>query len=101
MLQLAIDDGPLRVLTEPDEILHASDVLVASSDQIVAHNTAFDGLVLETLLERDLAPEEWRDTRVIAAEHGFPGQVEDLALALGVAPEAAAGPGPGNPSAEP
>lgn len=91
MLQYAVGDGPVHVLTDPDEILHASDVLVASSDQIVAHNTAFDRLVLETLLERDLAPDRWHDTRVIAAEHGFPGKLEDLAQALGVTPKDSAG----------
>lgn len=91
MLQYAIDDGPVHVLTDPNEILHASDVLVASSDQIVAHNAAFDRLVLGTLLERDLAPEQWRDTRVIAAEHGYPGKLEDLALALDVTPKDTAG----------
>lgn len=91
MLQYAVDDGPVHVLTDEREIIQTADVLIASSDSIVAHNAAFDRLVLSALLGSSLPPEQWRDTRVIAAEHGYPGKLEDLALALGVTPKDGAG----------
>ena len=91
MLQYAVGDGPVHVLTDPEEILHAADVLLASTERVVAHNAAFDRLVLGTFLDRDLEPQQWIDTRVIAAEHGYPGKLEELAVALGVTPKDSAG----------
>lgn len=80
----AIGDAPAVALTDPDEMRAASDIILGSPGHIVAHNAPFDRIALGAFLGRYLDHRQWIDTRVIAAEHGYPGSLADLAAALGV-----------------
>ena len=48
----------------------------------VAHNTAFERGCLSKYLDRDLPPEEWRDTMVMAAMNGLPMSLDAAGEAL-------------------
>ncbi len=91
MLQYAVNDEPVRVIEEPSQIVSHLRSIVALSDEIVAHNAPFDRIVCSAVLGEYLTPEQWIDTRVIAAEHGYPGSLADLAVALGVQEKDSAG----------
>ena len=96
LLACAWDDGPVRVIDmtgrEPvtDERTAAKAAALASvvagitdPDTVkVAHNSAFERACLTRYLGRDLPPEEWEDTMILAAMNGLPLSLDAAGAAL-------------------
>lgn len=96
LLACAWDDGPVQVIDmtdrEPvtDERTAAKAAALASvvagitdSDTVkVAHNSAFERACLTRYLGRDLPPEEWEDTMILAAMNGLPLSLDAAGAAL-------------------
>lgn len=88
LLAYAWDDGPVRVidLTEQDGDhgeLEAVYAAIKDPDVVkVAHNSAFERACLSRWLGRDLPPEEWEDTMVLAAMNGLPMSLDAAGAAL-------------------
>ncbi len=87
LLAYAWDDGPVRVLdlTLSVEREKAQQVFAAVLDPAVvkvAHNSAFERACLTKHLGRDLPPEEWEDTMVLAAMNGLPMSLDAAGAAL-------------------
>lgn len=97
LLAYAWNDGPVRVIemlkADPyghpdfDEEIYEEfqDVVAGLLDPgtvKVAHNSAFERACLSKYLERDLPPEEWEDTMVLAAMNGLPMSLDSAGAAL-------------------
>lgn len=96
LLACAWDDGPVQVIDmtdrEPvtDERTAAKAAALASviagitdPDVVkVAHNSAFERACLTRYLGRDLPPEEWEDTMILAAMNGLPLSLDAAGAAL-------------------
>lgn len=96
LLACAWDDGPVQVIDmtdrEPvtDERTAAKAATLASvvagitdPDTVkVAHNSAFERACLTRYLGRDLPPEEWEDTMILAAMNGLPLSLDAAGAAL-------------------
>ena len=96
LLAFAWDDGPVQVIDmtgrEPvtDERTAAKAAALASvvagitdPDTVkVAHNSAFERACLTRYLGRDLPPEEWEDTMILAAMNGLPLSLDAAGAAL-------------------
>lgn len=96
LLACAWDDGPVQVIDmtdrEPvtDERTAAKAAALASvvagitdPDTVkVAHNSAFARACLTRYLGRDLPPEEWEDTMILAAMNGLPLSLDAAGAAL-------------------
>ncbi len=96
LLAYAWDDGPVQVIDmterEPvtDERTAAKAAALASvvagitdPDVVkVAHNSAFERACLTRYLGRDLPPEEWEDTMILAAMNGLPLSLDAAGAAL-------------------
>lgn len=96
LLACAWDDGPVQVIdmTEreavTDERTAAKAAALASvvagitdPDTVkVAHNSAFERACLTRYLGRDLPPEEWEDTMILAAMNGLPLSLDAAGAAL-------------------
>ena len=96
LLACAWDDGPVQVIDmtdrEPvtDERTAAKAAVLASvvagitdPDTVkVAHNSAFERACLTRYLGRDLPPEEWEDTMILAAMNGLPLSLDAAGAAL-------------------
>ena len=96
LLACAWDDGPGQVIDmtdrEPvtDERTAAKAAALASAvagitdpDIVkVAHNSAFERACLTRYLGRDLPPEEWEDTMILAAMNGLPLSLDAAGAAL-------------------
>lgn len=96
LLACAWDDGPVQVIDmtgrEPvtDERTAAKAAALASvvagitdPDVVkVAHNSAFERACLRRYLGRDLPPEEWEDTMILAAMNGLPLSLDAAGAAL-------------------
>lgn len=87
LLAYAWDDGPVQVLDLMDP--HKHDALPDIIDGLldpdvvkVAHNSAFERACLTKHLGRDLPPEEWEDTMVLAAMNGLPMSLDAAGAAL-------------------
>lgn len=83
----AWDDGPVRVLdfTDPFTLDAWGDVVDALTDPNVvkvAHNSAFERAALAKWLGRDLPPEEWEDTMILAAMNGLSMSLDAAGAAL-------------------
>lgn len=87
----AVEDGPIELLSTPEEIADVMREFVFDPDTVLwAHNAAFErvcfsayyGLPVGTYLD----PAEWDDTMPLASEHGYPASLDGAAKALG-APE--------------
>lgn len=96
LLACAWDDGPVQVIDmtgrEPvtEERTAAKAAALASvvagitdPDTVkVAHNSAFERACLTRYLGRDLPPEEWEDTMILAAMNGLPLSLDAAGAAL-------------------
>lgn len=95
LVAYAWDDGPVEVLdssdidfyeTDPEErdlTLWSIRRAILSPDTIkVAHNSAFERAALAKWLGRDLPPEEWEDTMILAAMNGLPMSLDAAGAAL-------------------
>ena len=60
------------------------EALLDSSVVKVAHNCAFERAALARYVGRDLPPEEWEDTMVLAAYNGLPLSLDGAGAALGL-----------------
>lgn len=88
LLAYAWDNGPVQVidLTEqdgdPDELGTVYDAIQDPNVVKVAHNSTFERACLSRWLGRDLPPEEWEDTMVLAAMNGLPMSLDAAGAAL-------------------
>lgn len=88
----AWDDSPVQVIdmTRPlpkPELLVWGEIAEALLDPAVvkiAHNSAFERAALSRYLRRDLPPEEWEDTMILAAYNGLPLSLDGAGAALGL-----------------
>lgn len=82
ILGYAVDEEPVRLETDPCRV---RELYRSWAGQMkCAHNCAFDRTVLNRFCGVDSPPMEWEDTMALAAEHGYPRSLANLALALGV-----------------
>ena len=89
LVAYAWDDGPVSVLDLaqglPAERWRAViDAILDPSVVKVAHNSAFERAALSRYLGRDLPPEQWEDTMVLAAYNGLPLSLDGAGAALGL-----------------
>ena len=89
LLAYAWDAGPVYVLdmTSIDQEANAElqdviDGLLDPDVVKVAHNSAFERAALSKYLGRDLPPEEWDDTMILAAMNGLPMSLDAAGAAL-------------------
>lgn len=87
LLAYAWDDGPVRVLDllDPSGRDELPDIVagILDPDTIkIAHNSAFERACLTRYLGRDLPPEEWEDTMILAAMNGLPLSLDGAGAAL-------------------
>ncbi|MBR5845535.1 MAG: DNA polymerase [Rikenellaceae bacterium] len=91
LIAYAWDDEPVQVLDLTSGTLHVrahwanlKDALRSPSVVKVAHNCAFERAALSRYIGRDLPPEEWEDTMVLAAYNGLPLSLDGAGAALGL-----------------
>ncbi len=100
LIAYAWDNGPVRVvevrrtryiehpqeydLAEREMMREVIAALLDPSIVKVAHNSAFERAAFSRYLERDMPPEEWEDTMVLAAYNGLPLSLEGCGAALGL-----------------
>lgn len=86
MAAWAYDDDPVEVTTDPEDIAELMRELWDSGETIVAHNAAFERLVMSRVLGlplgKYLAPERFHDVMAVAAEKGWPQSLDKLSEAL-------------------
>lgn len=88
LLAYAWDDEPVRVIDltapdgDPDELGAVYAAIKDPNVVKVAHNSAFERACLSRWLGRDLPPEEWEDTMVLAAMNGLPMSLDAAGAAL-------------------
>ena len=88
LIAYAWDDEPVQVLSiyDPElDVEELSSVMTAlkSPDVVkVAHNSAFERGAFARFLGRDMPPEEWEDTMILAAMNGLPMSLDEAGAAL-------------------
>ena len=96
LIAYAWDDGPVHVVEprkaykeapEFDAITYCEvqDIIFALvSDDVVkvAHNSAFERAAFARWLGKDMPPEQWEDTMIIAAYNGLPMSLDNAGAAL-------------------
>ena len=90
LIAYAWNDGPVHVLdlTNPFDIETAEemgDVAAGLQDPgtvKVAHNSAFERAAFARYLKREMPPEEWEDTMILAAYNGLPMSLDAAGAAL-------------------
>jgi DNA polymerase len=94
MAAWSIDEETVHCAVGEDEVFNIPH-LWDKNYRKVAHNANFERVCLSHLLGYPvgeyMAPEEFRDTQAIAAEHGYPQKLERLAPALGAEAKDSAG----------
>lgn len=81
----AIDDDDVQVAIGWEQITLIPGLWHHNTRKI-AHNAAFERICFSAMMYgpgRFLGPEAWHDTQAVAAEHGYPQQLGQLARALG------------------
>lgn len=95
MLAYAIDDNPTQLVTGADAIRDTFQQLYDSGQELVAHNSGFDRVVMSAFMRlpegQYLDPEGFLDTMALAGEAGYPKSLGQLAVALGAEPKDEAG----------
>lgn len=93
LIAYAWDDGPVQILDmttpkRPSEIAMWEEFqgvinALKSPDVVkVAHNSAFERGAFARYMQRDMPPEEWEDTMILAAMNGLPMSLDDAGAAL-------------------
>lgn len=94
LIAYAWDDGPVRIIDcvqrrtiltfdpETDEVMDVISGLMDPDTVKVAHNAAFERGAFARYLDRDMPPEEWEDTMLLAAMNGLPMSLDDAGAAL-------------------
>ena len=72
----ARDDGDCKFLQSIEEALTDPDVVK------VAHNSAFERAAFARVTKRDMPPEQWEDTMILAAYNGLPLSLDAAGAAL-------------------
>lgn len=93
MLAYAVDDEPVTVTIDPDEIRDLAYGWLTSGHTLRAHNAAFDRVVLSRHLGLSgfWDPACWEDPAIWAAAAGLPRALAKLTKKLGVAEKEGAG----------
>lgn len=93
LIAYAWDDEPVQVLdmctpVPPEDAQQmVSEIWAALCDPSivkVAHNSAFERAALRRYMKRDLPPEQWEDTMILAAYNGLPLSLDAAGSALGL-----------------
>lgn len=86
LLAYAWDDGPVNVIDlargEMLEYMELRNSILDPNIVKVAHNSAFERACLSRVTGRDLPPEEWEDTMILAAMNGLPLSLDAAGAAL-------------------
>lgn len=87
LLAYAWKQAPVQVmdLTDPfkhDRLPDVIEALLNPNIVKVAHNSAFERACLSKYLGRDLPPEQWEDTMIMAAMNGLPMSLDAAGAAL-------------------
>lgn len=86
LLAYAWGDDPVQVIDlaqgEVMEYMRIRDAILDPNVVKVAHNSAFERACLSRVTGRDLPPEEWEDTMVLAAMNGLPMSLDAAGAAL-------------------
>ena len=87
LIAYAWNDEPVRVLDLTDPLKHEElpDIVsgLLDPDTVkVAHNSAFERGAFRQWLGKDMPPEEWEDTMILAAMNGLPMSLDDAGAAL-------------------
>lgn len=86
LLAYAWDDGPVNVIdlarSEMLEYMELRNSILDPNIVKVAHNSAFERACLSRVTGRDLPPEEWGDTMILAAMNGLPLSLDAAGAAL-------------------
>lgn len=86
LLAYAWDDGPVNVIDlargEVLEYMELRNSILDPNIVKVAHNSAFERACLSRVTGRDLPPEEWEDTMILAAMNGLPLSLDAAGAAL-------------------
>lgn len=94
MCAWALDDGPVQIAVGEQEILGIPYLLDPLTLKI-AHNAPFERICFSRFLNfrtgKYLSPAEWDDTMILAAEHGYPWGLAEMADALGTEAKDSAG----------
>ena len=95
LIAYAWDDGPVYLIDladenlpvdvkagQADELLDIKDALIDPNVVKVAHNSAFERAAFARWLGKDMPPEEWEDTMILAAYNGLPMSLDAAGAAL-------------------
>lgn len=86
LLAYAWDDGPVNVIDLARggvlEYMELRNSILDPNIVKVAHNSAFERACLSRVTGRDLPPEEWEDTMILAAMNGLPLSLDAAGAAL-------------------
>ena len=91
LIAYAWDDGPVHVVepakgeTDADARFELYDIIDALQDPDVvkvAHNSAFERAAFSKWLRKDMPPEQWEDTMILAAYNGLPMSLDNAGAAL-------------------
>lgn len=93
LVAYALNGGPVQVLdlttpkkpseiAEWTELQRLTEALQDPSVVKVAHNSAFERGAFTRWLGKDMPPEEWEDTMILAAMNGLPMSLDDAGAAL-------------------
>jgi DNA polymerase len=83
----AFEAGPAQIWEPWRDPIPPQDLWLAlhhKETQLVAHNAAFDRLILERCLNIHTLPDRWMCTMAIANAHGLPGSLEKLGEICGL-----------------
>jgi DNA polymerase len=83
----AFETGPAHIWEPWRDPIPPQDLWLAlhhKETQLVAHNAAFDRLILERCLNIHTLPDRWMCTMAIANAHGLPGSLEKLGEICGL-----------------
>lgn len=83
----AFESGPARIWEPWKDPIPPADLWGALQDPsvtLVAHNAAFDRLIMLRALHMDIPVERWECTMARANAHGFPGSLEQLGQICGL-----------------
>lgn len=85
LIAYAWDDGPVYLLDlslQQEELLDIKDALMDPNVVKVAHNSAFERAAFTRWMGRDMPPEQWEDTMILAAYNGLPMSLDTAGAAL-------------------
>lgn len=83
----SFDGGPVEVVDFAGGEELPTDIQIALTDPDVlktAYNANFERVCLTHYLATLMRPEQWRDTKILAAELGLPGSLAEAGAALGL-----------------